>query len=63
LDVSKDTRTNFVGKPQGKRPLVRPMRNWENNIKTDGEEVGLEDTDWIHLEWDRDQCQNLVNIK
>jgi hypothetical protein len=56
------THINLVGKHQGKRALVRPMYNLENNIKMDGKGVDLEDMDWIYLEWDRDQCQNLVNI-
>jgi hypothetical protein len=30
----------LVGKPEGKRPLGRPRRRWEDNIKMDGEEVG-----------------------
>jgi hypothetical protein len=38
------------------------MHNWENNITMVAVEVNLEVTDWIHLEQDRDQCQNLVNI-
>jgi hypothetical protein len=60
--VSEVTHIDLAGEPQGKKPLVKPMHNWENNIKMYGEEVDLEDTDWIHLEWDRDQSQNLVNI-
>lgn len=60
--MSENTHTDLVGEPQGKRPLVRPMHNWENNITVDGEEVNLEGMDGIHLEGVRDQCQNLVNI-
>jgi hypothetical protein len=44
-----------VGKPRGRRPLGRPKRRWEDNIKTDLREVGWEDVDWIHLAQDREQ--------
>jgi len=39
----------LVGKPEGKRPLVRPRRRWEFNIKMDLQEVGCEGVDWIDL--------------
>jgi len=38
----------FVGSSEGKRPLGRPKSRWENNIKLDLQEVGLEGVDWIH---------------
>jgi len=41
----------FVGKPEGKRPLGRPRRRWEDNIK----EVGCGGVDWIQLAQDRDR--------
>ena len=37
----------FVGKPEGKRPLERPRRRWEDNIQMDLQEVGCGDMDWI----------------
>jgi len=37
----------LVGKPEGKRPLGRPRRRWEDNIKMDLQEVDFEDMDWI----------------
>jgi hypothetical protein len=39
---------------EGKRPLAKPRRRWENNIETD-QEIGCGDTEWIHLAqvWDR----------
>jgi hypothetical protein len=49
------------GKPQGKRPLRRPRRRWEGNIKTDLTEMGYEDVDWIHLAQDRAPWRALVN--
>jgi hypothetical protein len=39
----------LVGKPQGKTPLGRPRRRWNDNIKMDLREIGLQDLDWIHL--------------
>jgi hypothetical protein len=40
----------MVGKPEGKRTLSNPMRRWEDNIKTDFQELGWgEGMGWIHL--------------
>jgi hypothetical protein len=39
----------MVGKPEGKRPLRRLRHRWEDNIKMDLKETGLEAVDWIHL--------------
>jgi hypothetical protein len=44
----------FVGKPEGKRPLGRPSRRWEDNIKMDLGEIGWGGMDWIDLAQDRD---------
>ena len=41
----------LVGKPEGKRPLVRPRRRWEDNIKMDLQEVGWEA--WTRMIWRR----------
>ena len=51
----------LVGKPEGKRPLRRPRRRWEDNIKMDLEEVGRDSGDWVELAQDRDRWQALVN--
>ena len=45
----------LVGKPDRKRPLGRPRRRWENNIKMDLQEVGRGCGDWIGLAQDRDR--------
>jgi hypothetical protein len=37
------------GKPEGKRPIGRPRRRWENNIKMDLQEMGCGGMDWIDL--------------
>ena len=44
----------LVGKPEGKRPLGRPRRRWEDNIKMDLREVGGGFGDWMELAQDRD---------
>jgi len=51
----------MVGKPVGKIPLGRPRHRWEDNIKTDLQEVGCEGMDWIELAQDRGRWQALVN--
>ena len=48
-------------KPEGKRPLGRPRRRWEDNIKMDLQEVGCGGMDWIDLAQDRDRWRALVN--
>jgi hypothetical protein len=52
---------DFVGKPEGKRPLGRPRRRWEYNIRMALREIGWGDVDWIDLAQDRDQWRALVN--
>jgi hypothetical protein len=51
----------LVGKPEGKRPLGRPRRGWEDNIKADLQEVGCGVMDWIGLAEDRCMCRAFVN--
>jgi hypothetical protein len=50
----------LVGKPEGKRPLGRPRRMWEDNIKMDLREIGWGGMEWIDLAQDRDQWRALV---
>jgi hypothetical protein len=51
----------LVGKPEGRRPLVRPRRRWVDNIKIDLREIGWDVVDWVNLAQDRDQWKALVN--
>jgi len=51
----------LVGKPEGKRPLGRPRRRWEDNIKKDLQEVGCGGMDWIELVEDRERWRTLVS--
>jgi hypothetical protein len=50
----------LVGKPEG-RPLGRPRRRWEDNIKMDLREIVFGDVDWIHLAQDTGRWRALVN--
>jgi hypothetical protein len=51
----------LVDKPEGKRPLGRLTRRWEDNIKMDLREIGWGGMDWIDLAQDSDQWRALVN--
>ena len=51
----------LVGKPEGKRPLGRRRRRWEDNIKKDLQEVGGGCGDWMELFQDRDRWRALVS--
>ena len=51
----------LVRNPEGKRPLGRPRRRWEDNIKVDLQEVGCGGMDWIELAQDRGRWRVLVN--
>jgi hypothetical protein len=51
----------LVGKPEVKRPLGRPRRRWEDNIRRDLQEVGGECGNWMERAQDRDRWRTLVN--
>jgi len=51
----------LVGKPEGKKPLGRPRRRWEDNIKMNLQKVGCKDMDWIELAQDMERWRALVN--
>jgi hypothetical protein len=51
----------LVGKPEGKRPLGRPRRRWENGIRMYLREIGLRGVDWIGLGQDRDRWRAVVS--
>jgi hypothetical protein len=51
----------LVGRPERKRPLGRPRRRWEDNIKRDVEELGGGCVDWMEQAQDRDRWRALVS--
>jgi hypothetical protein len=50
-----------MGKTKGRRPLGRPRRRWENNIKMNLQELGCGDMDWFAMAQDRDRWRAVVN--
>ena len=61
MEEGRDVHKVLVGNPEGKRPLGRPRRRWEDNIKMDLEEVGRVCGDWMELAQDRDRWRALVS--
>jgi hypothetical protein len=61
MAVERGVHRVLVGKPEGKIPLGRPSRRWENNIKMDLQEVGGGCGDWMELAQDRDRWRALVS--
>jgi hypothetical protein len=51
----------LVGRPEGERPLGRSRRKWEDNIKMDLREIGIDGANWIQLVQDRVQGWAFVN--
>ena len=61
MGEKKGVYRGLVGEPEEKRPLGRPRRRWEDNIKMDLHEVGCGATDWTELSQDRERWRALVN--
>jgi hypothetical protein len=57
----------LVGRPEGKRPLGRPRRRWEDNIKMDLREIGIDGVNWIRLAQDtvgwRALVDTIINLR
>jgi hypothetical protein len=51
----------LVGRPEGKRPLGRSRHRWEDNVKMDLREIGIDGANWIQLVQDRVQWRAFVN--
>jgi hypothetical protein len=51
----------LVGRPEGKRPSGRPRRRWEDNVKMDLREIGIDGANWIRLAQDKVQWRAFVN--
>jgi hypothetical protein len=52
----------LVGRPKGKRPLGRSRHRWEDNVRTDLREIGIDGVNWIQLAQDRVQWQTFVSM-
>jgi hypothetical protein len=57
----RDVYRVLIGRPEGKRPLRRPRRRWEDNIKMDLRETGIDEANWIRLAQDRVQWRTFVS--
>jgi hypothetical protein len=51
----------LMGEPEGKRPIGRPRRRWEDGIRMDLTEIDCGSVEWIHLAQERDRWRALVN--
>jgi hypothetical protein len=51
----------LVGKPEGNRPLGKQRSRWEDRVRIDLREIGLEGVDWIRLAQDRDRWRAVVS--
>jgi hypothetical protein len=61
MGEGRDVYRVLVGMPESKRPLGRPRRRWEDNIKLDLTEIGIDEANWIQLAQDRVQWRAFVN--
>jgi hypothetical protein len=61
MGEDRNVYTVLMGKPEGKRPLGRPRRRWEDGIRMDLREIGWGSVNWIQLAQDRDRWRALVN--
>jgi hypothetical protein len=62
MGEGRDIYRVFVGSPEGKRPLGRPGRRWEDNIKMDLREIGIDGANWIPLAQGRGRWRACVNM-
>jgi hypothetical protein len=61
MGEGRDIYRVLVGRPESKRPLGRPRRRWEGNIKMDLREIGIERANWTQLGQDTVQWRTCVN--
>jgi hypothetical protein len=61
MDEGRGVYRVLVGKFEGRRPLGRPRRRWEDNVRMDLQEVGRGCEDWIGLAQDRERWRALVS--
>ena len=63
MEAGKSSFKILIGAPAGKRPLGRPSRRWEDNIRMDLKEIGINKRNWVDLAHDRDYWRALVNAE
>ena len=61
MDEGRSAFKILTGKPTGKRPLGKPRRRWEDNIRMDLEEIGINTGNWVYSAQDRNYWRVLVN--
>ena len=61
MEEDRSTFKILTGTPTGKRPLGRPERRWEDNIRTDIKEIGINAGNWVDSTQNRDYWRALVN--
>ena len=61
MEESRSAFKILTGKPIGRRPLGRPRRRWEDNIRMDLEEIGINVGNWVDSAQDRNYWRDLVN--
>ena len=61
MEEGRSTFKILTGKPTGKRPLGKPRRRWEDNIRMDLEEIGINTGNWVDSAQDRNYSRALVN--
>ena len=61
MEVRRSAFKILTGKPSGKRPLGKPRRRWEDNIRMDLEEIGINAGNWVDSAQDRNYWRALVN--
>jgi hypothetical protein len=61
MGEGRDVFRVLIGRPEGKKPLGIPRRRWEDNIKQDLREIGIDEANWIQLARDRIQGWAFVN--
>ena len=61
MEEGRSAFKTLSGKPKGKRPLGRPRRRWEDNIRMDLKEIGINTRKWVDSPQDRNYWRALVN--
>ena len=63
MEEGRSTFKILTGKPTGKRPLGGPRRRWEDNIRIDLEEIGINAGNWVDSDYWRDLVNAALNLR